>query len=64
MSKVDPEQLKSALKLLMATLDRKRLQTLLMAGQGALLKTRDGVHMTCVQLGLNSEVSQPPVQHV
>lgn len=36
--KVDPEQLKSALKLFMTTLDGKGLQALLMAGQGALLK--------------------------
>lgn len=43
LSKVDPEQLKSTLKLFVATLDGQSLQALLMAGQGALLKTDKSV---------------------
>lgn len=53
--KVDPEQLKSALKLFMTTLDGKGLQTLLMAGQGALLRTEKSVCPT-----LKKKVLQPP----
>lgn len=58
--KVNPKQLKSALELFMTALDGKSLQTLLMAGQGALLDTEKGACPPLIKHPL-IKVLKPPL---